>query len=51
MLARELGFTYRSTITKNPEGRAFTASTEVDLDALQQIVDDMRDQLPLQHPF
>ncbi|MEJ8475053.1 glycosyltransferase family 61 protein [Roseibium algae] len=36
MLARELGFDYESLITLNPQGRAFTASTKVDLGALER---------------
>ncbi|WP_208983621.1 glycosyltransferase family 61 protein [Pannonibacter carbonis] len=34
MLAREKGFSYESQMTLAPQGRAFTADTEVDLDAL-----------------
>ncbi|WP_428522774.1 glycosyltransferase family 61 protein [Roseibium sp.] len=41
MMAREFGFCYRSTLTKNPEGRTFTASTEVDLVELEKMFDDM----------
>lgn len=41
MMAREFGFCYRSTLTKNPQGRTFTASTEVDLVELEKMFDDM----------
>ncbi|WP_289036526.1 glycosyltransferase family 61 protein [uncultured Roseibium sp.] len=37
MLAKELGFVYESLMTLNPQGRAFTASTEVDLDGLKRV--------------
>lgn len=36
MLARELGFTYESQMTLAPEGRGFTATTEVDLAELER---------------
>ncbi|MTH97010.1 DUF563 domain-containing protein [Roseibium sp. RKSG952] len=35
MMAQEKGFGYRSIMTRNPQGRAFTASTEVDLPELE----------------
>lgn len=39
MLAHELGFQYTSEITENPQGRAFTASTEVNLKSLKNQID------------
>ncbi|MBD1548315.1 glycosyltransferase family 61 protein [Roseibium aggregatum] len=39
MLAREKGFDYASMMTDDPQGRAFTASTHVDLDQLKAILD------------
>ncbi|WP_209015344.1 glycosyltransferase family 61 protein [Roseibium limicola] len=36
MLAKELGFTYQSLMTEDPRGRDFTASTQVDLAALEE---------------
>lgn len=41
MMAHQLGFDYRSAITENPHGRAFTASTEVNLDLLSRQFDEM----------
>lgn len=40
MLAREKGFAYRNMITRDPVGRSFTASTEVDLEQLAALIDD-----------
>lgn len=39
MLAREKGFAYESQLTFNPEGRAFTADTDVNLEALSEGLD------------
>ncbi|MTI44707.1 uncharacterized protein DUF563 [Roseibium hamelinense] len=38
MIAREKNFRYRSLMTRNPQGRDFTASTEVDLSELQHVL-------------
>lgn len=45
IMARQLGFEYESAITENPQGRAFTASTEVNLAALELQVDKMMNAL------
>ena len=39
MLSKELGFDYTSLMTLNPEGRAFKATTEVDLDQLKSVLE------------
>lgn len=39
MIAREKGFSYQSFFSKAPEGRAFSASTEVDIELLKQNLD------------
>jgi hypothetical protein len=41
MLAKELGFDYVSLMTINPEGRAFTASTEVDIAELDRVFSEL----------
>lgn len=41
MMAHQLEFEYRSAITENPRGRAFTASTEVNLELLARQFDEM----------
>lgn len=42
LMARELGFDYTSGITHSPMGRAFTATTEVDLEDLSRMIAEIR---------